>query len=363
MSSEVDARWMREALGFARIALYSATPNPRVGCAIVRDGRLIGQGWTQPYGGAHAEQHALAACSEDPAGATAYVTLEPCNHVGASGRPESCVASLVKARIGRVVVACEDPNPLVSGQSIAALRASGITVDVGMAQADARELNAGFISRMTRGRPWVRVKMAASLDGRTALADGTSQWITGPQARADGHRWRAQACAVLTGIGTVLQDDPQMTVRGIETPRQPRRVIVDRHAQTPHDAKILHDDPVWIFTADLPAVKFPSNVEAIVLPDAEGRVDLSAMMDDLGRRQINELHVEAGAKLTGVLLAQGLVDELLLYFAPCLLGDNARGMFGFPALPDLASRIALDLGDWTRLGNDWRVRARVVPRG
>ena len=351
---------MRDALRLAHKALYAATPNPRVGCAIVRDNRLIGEGWTQPYGGPHAEQHALAACGEAAAGATAYVTLEPCNHVGASGRTESCVASLLKARVVRVVVACEDPNPLVAGQSIAALRQAGVAVDVGVCEREAREINAGFISRMTRGRPWVRVKMAASLDGRTALADGTSQWITGPEARADGHRWRARACAVLTGIGTVLQDDPQMTARGVDTPRQPRRVIVDRHAQTPHGAKILQGDPVWIFTADTPAVAFPPQAEAIVLPDAGRRVDLPAMMEELGRRRINELHVEAGAKLTGVLLAQGLVDELLLYFAPCLLGDTARGMFGFPALPDLESRIRLDLGEWTRLGEDWRVVARVV---
>lgn len=354
---------MREALRLAHNALYTATPNPRVGCVIVRDGRMIGAGWTQPYGGLHAEQQALAACSADVAGvagATAYVTLEPCNHVGASGRSESCVESLQKARIGRVVVACEDPNPLVSGQSIATLRQAGVTVDVGAAQAEAREINAGFFSRMTRGRPWVRVKMAASLDGRTALADGTSQWITGPEARADGHRWRARACAVLTGIGTVLQDDPRMTVRGVDTPRQPRRVIVDRHAQTPHSAQILQGDPVWIFTADTPPVPFPPQVEAISLPDAGRRVDLLAMMQELGRRHINELHVEAGAKLTGVLLALGLVDELLLYFAPCLLGDTARGMFGFPSLANLESRIQLDLGGWTRLGEDWRVLARVV---
>jgi diaminohydroxyphosphoribosylaminopyrimidine deaminase/5-amino-6-(5-phosphoribosylamino)uracil reductase len=287
------------------------------------------------------------------------VTLEPCNHVGASGRAESCVESLLRAKIGRVVAATADPNPLISGESMNALRRSGVAVETGVCEAEAREINIGFIRRMTRGRPWVRVKMAASLDGRTALADGTSQWITGEEARADGHAWRARACAVLTGIGTVLQDDPQLTVRSVKTPRQPRRVIVDRHAQTPRTARILQGDPVWIFTADRPHVPFPPQVEAISLPDANGRVDLAAMMDELGRRLVNELHVEAGAKLAGTLLAQGLVDELLLYFAPCLLGDTARGMFALPPLASLDGRIPLDIREWVRLGGDWRATARI----
>ena len=359
MTADRDAGFMRQALALAHNALYTATPNPRVGCVIVRDGRVIGAGWTQPYGGHHAEQHALAGCTEDPAGATAYVTLEPCNHVGASGRAESCVASLLRAKIGRVVAATADPNPRMTGESLSALRAAGVDVDSGVCEDDAREINIGYIRRMADGRPWVRIKMAASLDGRTALADGASQWITGPEARADGHAWRARACAVLTGIGTVLQDDPQMTVRAVATPRQPRRIIVDRHAQTPHGAKILQGDPVWIFTGDPPPTPFPPHVEAISLPDARRRVDLAAMLDELGRRQINELHVEAGAKLAGALLAQGLADELLLYFAPCLLGDHARGMFTLPPLASLDARIALDIREWTRLGDDWRLVARL----
>jgi diaminohydroxyphosphoribosylaminopyrimidine deaminase/5-amino-6-(5-phosphoribosylamino)uracil reductase len=376
MSSDVVRQFMQQALALAHKAMYTATPNPRVGCVVVRDGRVIGSGWTQPYGGYHAEQHALAGCTEDRAGATAYVTLEPCNHVGASGRAESCVESLLRARIGRVVVATTDPNPRMSGKSVEALRRAGVIVDVGVCETEARELNIGFIRRMSRGRPWVRVKMAASLDGRTALANGASQWITGSEARADGHVWRARACAVLTGIGTVLQDDPELTVRAVETPRQPRRVIVDRHAQTPHTARILRGDPirhaqtpaaagspqadpVWIFTADPPQVPFPPHVEAISLPDATGKVDLPAMMDELGRRHINELHVEAGAKLAGMLIALGLVDEMLLYFAPCLLGDTARGMFGFPPLAGLDARIPLEIREWTKVGNDWRVIARI----
>ena len=362
MSSDADRQFMQQALALAHHALYTATPNPRVGCVIVRDGRVLGSGWTQPYGGRHAEQQALGACSEDPAGATAYVTLEPCNHVGASGRAESCVESLLRAKIGRVVAATIDPNPLVSGESMNALRRSGVAVATGACESEAREINIGFIRRMTHGRPWVRVKMAASLDGRMALADGTSQWITGAEARADGHAWRARACAVLTGIGTVLQDDPQLTVRAVDTPRQPRRIIVDRHAHTPRTAKILQGDPVWIFTADRPTIQFPPQVEAINLPDANGRVDLAAMMDELGRRQINELHVEAGAKLAGSLLAQGLVDEVLLYFAPCLLGDTARGMFALPPLASLDGRIALEIREWVRLGEDWRATARIGSR-
>jgi diaminohydroxyphosphoribosylaminopyrimidine deaminase/5-amino-6-(5-phosphoribosylamino)uracil reductase len=352
---------MQEALALAANALYTATPNPRVGCVIARDDRVIAVGWTQPYGGPHAEQHALARCAEDPAGATVYITLEPCNHVGESGRPVSCVTSLIGARVGRVVVAMRDPNPKMSGASLAQLQAAGIEVDEGIAEEEARALNPGFISRMTRGRPWVRVKMAASLDGRTALADGTSQWITGAAARADGHAWRARACAVLTGIGTVLQDDPQLTVRAVETPRQPRRIVVDRHAQTPHAARILQGGPVWVITAEQPATPFPDNVDLIVLPDANRKVDLAAMLDELGRRRINELHVESGAKLAGALLARGLVDELLLYFAPCLLGHTARGMFELPAPAGLESRLRLDVRSLERLGDDWRLIARPVP--
>jgi len=351
---------MREALALADNALYTATPNPRVGCVVVKDGIVIGTGWTQPYGGWHAEQHALSRCSVDAAGATAYVTLEPCNHVGASGRKESCVESLLRAKVARVVVAAIDPNPKMGGKSLEMLREKGVAVVAGLLDDEAREQNVGFISRMTRGRPWVRVKMAASLDGRTALADGTSQWITGAEARADGHAWRARACAVLTGVGTVMQDDPALTVRAVETPRQPRRIVVDRHAQTAATAKVFAGpEAVWVFASEAPRAPFPSNVETIVLRDANGRVDLAALLEELGRRKINELHVEAGAKLSGAFLALGLVDELLLYFAPSLLGDTARGMFALPVLESLEARIRLDIREITRLGDDWRVLARV----
>jgi diaminohydroxyphosphoribosylaminopyrimidine deaminase/5-amino-6-(5-phosphoribosylamino)uracil reductase len=357
---QTDERWMREALALADNALYTATPNPRVGCVIVKDGVAIGSGWTQPYGGLHAEQHALSRCAGDPAGTTVYVTLEPCNQVGASGRGESCVDSLVRAKVARVVVAAIDPNPQMGGRSLGMLREHRIHVETGVLADVALAQNPGFISRMTRGRPWVRVKMAASLDGRTALANGTSQWITGAEARADGHAWRARACAVLTGVGTVMQDDPALTVRAIETPRQPRRIVVDRHAQTPAGARVLSGpDPVWVFASDEPQAPFPANVETIVLRDANGRVDLAAMLDELGRRRINELHIEAGAKLSGAFLALGLVDELLLYFAPSLLGDMARGMFALPQLESLDARIRLGIREVTRIGDDLRVTAYV----
>jgi diaminohydroxyphosphoribosylaminopyrimidine deaminase/5-amino-6-(5-phosphoribosylamino)uracil reductase len=273
------------------------------------------------------------------------------------------VASLLRARVGRVVVAMLDPNPRMQGQSLAALREAGVGVELGVCEAEAREMNLGFISRMTRARPWVRLKMAASLDGRTALADGTSKWITGPEARADGHKWRARACAVLTGYGTVINDDPELTVRAVETSRQPRRIVIDRHGQIPHGAKVLQGDPAWIVTAHEPAVPFPDGVEVIALPDGRGKVDLAGMLDELGRRRINELHVEAGAKLAGAMLGLKLVDELLLYFAPCLLGDDARGMFGLPPLNGLDERISLKIRDSTRIGDDWRVVARVLNGG
>jgi len=360
--TSLDQRFMLEALALADNALFIATPNPRVGCVVARGDRVVGRGWTQGYGGPHAEQHALANCTEDPAGATMYVTLEPCNKVGDSGRHESCVESIVRSRIARVVVAATDPNPQMSGASLALLRAGGIAVDSGVEETKAREQNLGFASRMTRGRPWVRVKMAASLDGRTALADGTSQWITGPAARADGHAWRARACAVLTGVGTVRQDDPQLTVRGIDTPRQPRRVVVDRYAQTSPSARVYAGtDPVWLFVARPPATPYPAHVEPILMPDASGRVELAAMMQELGRRRINELHVEAGTRLAGALIAAGVVDELLLYYAPCLLGDAARGMFAIPPLESLAARVRLDVREMTRIGDDFRLIVRIVP--
>ncbi len=360
-----DLAAMRAALDEARKGLYITTPNPRVGCVIVRAGQIIARGHTQPAGQAHAEVHALqdaAARGIDVRGATAYVTLEPCSH---HGRTPPCCDALVASGIARVVAALEDPNPLVAGQGVARLRAAGIAVDIGLLADEAADINIGFLHRMKHGRPWVRMKIAASLDGGTALINGTSQWITSSAARDDGHAWRAQACAILTGIGTVQQDDPQLNVRAVQTPRQPRRIIVDSKLDIAPAAKVLQGGGSWIFAArhDAPreAVLRAAGHEVIVLPNASGKVDLDALMLELGRRQINELHVEAGTKLNGSLLRAGCVNELLLYVAPCLLGP-AQGLANLPELQDLSGRIALEFIDIARLGPDLRLRAHVLPR-
>ncbi len=355
-----DADGMRAALAQATLALFNTTPNPRVGCVIVRDGEVIAEGFTQPAGFAHAEAHALqhaAANGVDLQGATAYVTLEPCSH---HGRTPPCADALVAAGITRVVAAIEDPNPLVAGQGLARLRSAGVAVEVGVLAQEARELNAGFLSRMRQGRPWVRMKVAASIDGGTALQNGQSQWITSSAARHDGHAWRARACAILTGIGTVQQDDPQLTVRAIDTPRQPRRIVIDSRLEISPSAKILQGESVWIFAAvedeQRAAPLRAAGHDVIVLPDDGGKVDLAALMRELGRRQINELHVEAGFKLNGSLLRAGVVDELLMYVAPCLLGP-AQGIARLPVLEDLADRRALRFHEVSQVGPDLRVRA------
>ena len=358
--SDGDRAHMARALALAGRGLYTATPNPRVGCVIVKDGAVIGEGWHERTGAPHAEVNALAdarARGHDPRDATLYVTLEPCNH---TGRTPPCTDAVIAAGIGRVVAAMADPNR-AAAHGGARLRAAGIAVDVGLLDDEARELNIGFVSRMTCGRPWVRMKAAASLDGRTALASGASQWITGEAARADGHAWRARACAILTGIGTVRQDDPQLSVRGVATPRQPRRVVIDRHGETPPGARVLAGEGALIVTAGARNPLWPSGVEVLAMPDRDGRVDLAALMRALGERGTNELHVEAGGKLNGALLAAGLVDELLLYLAPCLLGDPARGIAEFRnGLAQLSDRVALAIRDVARVGDDLRVLARVV---
>jgi diaminohydroxyphosphoribosylaminopyrimidine deaminase/5-amino-6-(5-phosphoribosylamino)uracil reductase len=360
--TDADRAHMARALALAERGLWTTTPNPRVGCVVVRDGAVIGEGFHARAGDAHAEVAALAdvrARGLDARGATMYVTLEPCNH---AGRTPPCTDAVIAAGIARVVAAMADPHTIAGGGADR-LRAGGIAVDLGLLEDDARELNLGFVSRVTRGRPWVRLKAAASLDGRTALASGESQWITGEAARADGHRWRARACAVLTGIGTVLQDDPQLTVRAVATPRQPRRVIVDRHAQTPPGARILADGDALIVTAGERNPAWKPGIEVIALPDANRRVDLAAMLAELGRRGVNELHVEAGARLNGALLAAGLIDELLLYLAPSLLGDPARGVAEFPGgVARLADRVALSLRETVRIGDDLRIVARVMTK-
>ena len=360
MFSPADREHMAEALRLAETGLYTTTPNPRVGCVIVRDGRCVGSGWHEVAGGPHAEIPALRAAGEAARGATAYVTLEPCSH---HGRTPPCADALIAAGIARVVAAMQDPNPLVAGQGLDRLRAAGIAVQCGLLQEEAEALNVGFVARMQRGRPWVRMKIAASLDGRTALANGASRWITGPDARRDGHAWRARACAVLTGIGTVLDDDPQLNVREVQTTRQPLKVVVDSRLQLPPSAKLLEEGKVLVAAAlenrAAIAALQARGAEVILLPNAQGKVELADLMRELARRELNEVHVEAGHKLNGSLLGAGLVDELLIYFAPSLLGDGARSMFALPDITDLAQKRLVQFGGVQTIGEDLRILARV----
>jgi diaminohydroxyphosphoribosylaminopyrimidine deaminase/5-amino-6-(5-phosphoribosylamino)uracil reductase len=342
---------MRRALALAEKGLYTTTPNPRVGCVITREERIVGEGWHERAGGPHAEAAALEKAAGAAAGATVYVSLEPCNH---QGRTPPCVAALKSAKVRRVVAAMRDPNP-EAARGGDALRSAGIDFEHGLMEGEARELNIGFVSRMTRRRPWVRLKVAATLDGRTALADGRSQWITGPEARKDGHRWRARACAVLTGAGTVRADDPRLTVREVETPRQPLRVIVDSRLETPSTARILQGEKALVFSATRGALP---NAEVVVLPNPNQKVDLPRMLEELARRGVNELHVEAGSRLNGSLAREGCVDEYLVYLNPSFLGDAAQGMLDLPGFASLEERPKLKLQSVERLGEDLRLLAR-----
>lgn len=360
MSAENDRRYMERALELAARGLYTTTPNPRVGCVVVRDGMVVGEGFHERAGEPHAEAHALRAAGDRARGATAYLTLEPCAH---HGRTPPCADALIEAGVARVVAAMRDPNPLVAGGGFERLRAAGIAVESGLMEEEARALNVGFIARMTRGRPWVRLKVAASLDGKTALANGKSQWITGPEARRDGHAFRARSCAILTGIGTVRDDDPQLNVRGVETSRQPLKILVDSRLEVPLDAKLFRSGNVLVAAAVNDATRIAAlearGVEVLLLPNASGKVELSDLMRELGRRQLNEIHVEAGFKLNGSLIREGLVDELLVYLAPSLIGDSPNGMFNLPALDDLSQQRRLEFQDVTRVGSDVRLIARV----
>ena len=358
-----------QALELATQALCLSNPNPRVGCVITTpDGRVLGRGFTQQAGGPHAEVMALrdaAARGNAVHGATAYVTLEPCSHQGRTG---PCCDALVSAGIAKVVASLADPNPLVAGQGFGRLRAAGVEVAVGPGAEESRALNIGFFSRMVRGIPWVRLKVAASLDGTTALANGQSQWITSPEARADGHAWRARACAVLTGIGTVLDDDPRLDVREVATPRQPHLVIVDSQLQTPLDARLwtVPGRTCLIYTAsgnpDRKAALEDRGATVVRLANPAGKVDLGAMLRDLGgQRAINELHVEAGHKLNGSFLREGLVDEMLLYQAPRLLGPGL-GLAHTAPLQALSDGTLLEYASVDRIGPDLRIVARVQGR-
>lgn len=358
MFSAADHAYMARALRLAERGLDTTTPNPRVGCVIVRNGQVVGEGWHVRAGEPHAEVHALRQAGELARDAEVYVTLEPCSHFG---RTPPCALALVEAGVRRVVAAMQDPNPEVAGGGLSLLAGQGIATAVGLMQAQAEALNAGFISRMTRGRPRVTLKVAASLDGHTALANGVSQWITGEPARRDVQRQRARSCAILTGVGTVLADDPRLTVRDIDIGRQPLRVVVDSRLRTPATAVIA--GPGTLIAHALPAVSpdhalVATGAELLAIPDEGGRIDLKALMAALAARGINELMVEAGAVLNGALLQAGLVDELLIYLAPNLLGDAARGMFGLGELVAMQQRLELEILDIDRVGADLRLRAR-----
>lgn len=367
MYSAVDHQWMGEALVQAQKALYLSNPNPRVGCVIVKDGQVIGKGFTQAVGKAHAEVQALAdarAQGNDVTGSTIYVTLEPCSH---TGRTPPCVDALIAAKPAKVIVGMSDPNPLVAGQGLEKLRVAGIEVQCGLLKSEAQALNRGFISRMTRGLPWVRMKIAASLDGKTALPDGQSQWITGPLARADGHHWRAQACAIVTGVGTVKEDDPSLNVREVETHRQPVRIIIDSKLETPPTAKILQNPElsgVMIVCAHLDSAEMQSKaksfelrgIQVIAMANVFGKVDLPALFSYLAKeREMNEIHIEAGFKLNGSMLREDCVDELLLYYAPFLMGEGI-GMANVGLMNSLSNRQNWQVIDQALFGPDLRLR-------
>jgi diaminohydroxyphosphoribosylaminopyrimidine deaminase/5-amino-6-(5-phosphoribosylamino)uracil reductase len=351
--SAFDHAMMRRALTLAERGLYTATPNPRVGCVLTQGERIVGEGWHEKAGAPHAEANALVQASAAAKGATAYVSLEPCNH---HGKTPPCADALIRAGVVRVVAAMRDPNPQ-SKKGGEALAAAGIRFEHGLMEEEARELNIGFVSRMARGRPWVRMKIAATLDGRTALANGKSQWITGSEARKDGHHWRARACAIATGGGTVKADNPRLTVREFETTRQPLRVVIDSHVETPPQARILQGEKVLLFAAV--AGKTLPNAEIVVMPNAGGKVDLKKMLGELGRRGVNELHVEGGFKLNGSLVREGCVDEFLIYMNPSLLGDSAQGMVNLAEITALDQRVALKLRSVERIGDDLRIIARL----
>lgn len=367
MYTDIDNALMQRALELARQGVNTTTPNPRVGCVIVKDGEVVGEGWHRRAGEPHAEIIALAEAGDRARGATVYVSLEPCSH---QGRTPPCCDLLIEAGVARVIAAMEDPNPLVNGRGLARLRAQGIDVRCGLMAQEAIELNIGFVNRMTTGRPWIRLKVAASLDGATALADGRSRWITSEAARNDGHVWRARACAILTGIGTVKSDNPALTVRAVPTTRQPKKVLLDSRLEVNPAAELFREAEVLVIHAlDDEAVGAERRerlrdvgAELLSMPNARGKVDLAAAMQELGRRGFNEVHVEAGARLNGSLMREGCVDELLTYLAPSVIGPGLP-MFDMPSIAGMDDRVRLRWIDIERVGDDLRLRARRVPAG
>ncbi len=369
--SEFDRAAMARAVALAGKGLTTTHPNPRVGCVIARGERIVGEGWHERAGEPHAEIHALRAAGPEAAGATVYVTLEPCSH---HGRTPPCADALIAAHVARVVFAVADPNPRVNGRGAQILRNAGIQVASGLLEREAAELNPGFLKRMRTGRPWVRLKLAMSLDGRTALANGASQWITGEAAREDVQHWRARSCAILTGIGTMLSDDPRLDVRLPEPPSGPRpkplRVVLDSRLRTPPDARIFSTGGAVLILTSEPATGRDGDVDLkrrrlmehaaveVMAADASGRPRLSDVLDRLGRQEVNELWVEAGATLAGAFLQQSLADELLLYVAPKLLGPQARPLLDLEEIRELRQAPGFVIMEFVRIGEDLRLRLR-----
>jgi diaminohydroxyphosphoribosylaminopyrimidine deaminase/5-amino-6-(5-phosphoribosylamino)uracil reductase len=355
-----DDTHMARALELARRGLHTTHPNPRVGCVVVRDGTVVGEGWHERAGGPHAEVVALGQAGPRARGADVYVTLEPCCHHGRTG---PCTEALKHAGVGRVFAAMEDPNPKVAGQGLAALRAAGIAAEAGLMQDEAAALNRGFVSRMARGRPFVSLKLAMSLDGRTAMGSGESRWITGEAARADAHRLRAEAGAVMTSVETVLADDPELSVRLVETARQPDRIVLDTQLRSPLDARVWEGTARRIAIAVRPpadrieALRARGVEVALVATTHDRRVDLPSALAALGALEVNEVLVESGPRLAGALLQAGRVDELVLYVAPSLLGSDARALAALPGLDRLDQRVRMRFTDARRIGDDLRVTA------
>ena len=356
-----DYKCMASALQLARRGLTTTHPNPRVGCVIARDGEVVGEGWHKKAGKAHAEIHALLDAGDKAVGGSVYVTLEPCSH---SGRTPPCVEALIDAKVARVVFAIEDPNPEVNGNGFQRLQKAGIEVQSGLMAAEAEDINPGFLKRMRQGRPWVRIKLAQSMDGHVALANGSSQWISGSESRADVQNWRARSDAILTGIGTVLADDPSLNVRNGKSASQPARVIIDSQWRTPVNARLLNL-PGNVLIAGLKEKPVPqalreTGADCMGLPACDGRVDMDAVLCKLAERGFNEVQVEAGATLCGTLIEQGLVDELLIYQAPIILGGTAMSPFALPRLDNMNDRVHLNWVDSRRIGKDMRFRFRPV---
>lgn len=353
-----DARYMTRALALARRGLWTTDPNPRVGCVIVNQGEIVGEGWHQYAGEPHAEAHALESAGERARGGTAYVTLEPCNH---HGRTPPCSEALVRCGLARVVAAMEDPNPLVAGKGLKRLREAGIATHLGLLAQDAENLNAGFIQRMRTGKPWIRSKIGMSLDGRTAMASGESQWITGPEARQDVHRLRARSSAIVTGSGTLLADNPAMTARPAETQqalRQPVRILLDSSLRCSRNAQFFKGPGSFkVLTREEPSAEDAASTHQLTA-SASGRLELKSVTEWLGQQGYNEVLFECGPTLNGALLAAGVVDEWVIYMAPRILGNQGRGLFELPGLERLADAPHLKLVECRQVGPDLRLTLR-----